>query len=115
IADELDLDRAVIRERNLITPDQFPYDHHLTFQDGRPVIYDSGDYPGLMTKLKDLVGWSEASRLRDEAAARGKLLGVGMAMYVEGTGPGPYEGGAGEGVGTRKALASTGVTAQGRV
>ena len=58
IADALDLDRAVVRERNLITPDQFPYDHHLTFQDGRPVIYDSGDYPGLMDKLKTLVGWS---------------------------------------------------------
>src|SRR4051794_30564235 len=58
IADELGLDRAVVRERNLITPDQFPYDHHLTFQDGRPVIYDSGDYPGLLSKLTALVGWS---------------------------------------------------------
>ena len=62
IADELGLDRAVVRERNLITPDQFPYDHHLTFQDGRPVIYDSGDYPGLLDKLRALVGWSEADR-----------------------------------------------------
>src|ERR671927_384536 len=84
IADALGLDRAAVRERNLIRPDQFPYDQHLTFQDGRPVVYDSGDYPGLMAKLKDLVGWSEASRLRDDAAARGKLLGVGMALYVEG-------------------------------
>ena len=49
-------------------PDQFPYDHHLTFQDGRPVIYDSGDYPGLMDKLKTLVGWSEA----ENAAGRGR-------------------------------------------
>src|SRR3954465_14554938 len=57
IADELGLDRAVVRERNLIRPDQFPYDHHLTFQDGRPVIYDSGDYPGLLEKLTALVGW----------------------------------------------------------
>src|SRR3954449_1293113 len=53
IADELGLDRAEIRARNLIQPEQFPYDHHLTFQDGRPVIYDSGNYQGLMTKLKD--------------------------------------------------------------
>ena len=68
IADALDLDRAVVRERNLIQPDQFPYDHHLTFQDGRPVIYDSGDYPGLMDKLKVLVGWSAAEELRAEAS-----------------------------------------------
>jgi CO/xanthine dehydrogenase Mo-binding subunit len=114
IADALDLDRAVVRERNLIQADQFPYDHHLTFQDGRPVIYDSGDYPGLMDKLKTLVGWSEASRLREDAAGRGKLLGVGMAMYVEGTGPGPYEGGHVQVLGSGKVLVSTGLTSQGQ-
>ena len=114
IADALDLDRAVVRERNLIQPDQFPYDHHLTFQDGRPVIYDSGDYPGLMDKLKVLVGWSEAENLRAEALSRGKMLGVGMAMYVEGTGPGPYEGGHVQVLGSGKVLVSTGLTSQGQ-
>jgi CO/xanthine dehydrogenase Mo-binding subunit len=114
IADDLGLDRAVVRERNLIQADQFPYDHHLTFQDGRPVIYDSGDYPGLMDKLKTLVGWSEAETLRAEAAARGKMLGVGMAMYVEGTGPGPYEGGHVQVLGSGKVLVSTGLTSQGQ-
>lgn len=114
IADELGLDRAVVRERNLIQPDQFPYDHHLTFQDGRPVIYDSGDYPGLMDKLKTLVGWSEAETLRAEAAARGKHLGIGMALYVEGTGPGPYEGGHVQVLGSGKVLVSTGLTSQGQ-
>jgi len=114
IADDLGLDRALVRERNLIQADQFPYDHHLTFQDGRPVIYDSGDYPGLMSKLKDLVGWSEAETLRAEASARGKLLGVGMALYVEGTGPGPYEGGHVQVLGSGKVLVSTGLTSQGQ-
>nr|WP_204332480.1 aerobic carbon-monoxide dehydrogenase large subunit [Geodermatophilus sabuli] len=114
IADELGLDRAVVRERNLIQPDQFPYDHHLTFQDGRPVIYDSGDYPGLLDKLRTLADWSSADVLRDEAAARGKLLGIGMAMYVEGTGPGPYEGGHVQVLGSGKVLVSTGLTSQGQ-
>jgi carbon-monoxide dehydrogenase large subunit len=114
IADALDLDRSVVRERNLIQADQFPYDHHLTFQDGRPVIYDSGDYPGLLAKLRTLVGWSEAETLRSEAAARGKLLGVGMAMYVEGTGPGPYEGGHVQVLGSGKVLVATGLTSQGQ-
>jgi carbon-monoxide dehydrogenase large subunit len=114
IADDLDLDRSVVRERNLIQADQFPYDHHLTFQDGRPVIYDSGDYPGLLAKLRTLVGWSEAETLRSEAAARGKLLGVGMAMYVEGTGPGPYEGGHVQVLGSGKVLVATGLTSQGQ-
>jgi carbon-monoxide dehydrogenase large subunit len=114
IADELGLDRALVRERNLITPDQFPYDHHLTFQDGRPVIYDSGDYPGLLDKLRALVGWSEADRLRADAEARGRLLGIGMALYVEGTGPGPYEGGHVQVLGSGKVLVATGLTSQGQ-
>ncbi|SDO08006.1 aerobic carbon-monoxide dehydrogenase large subunit [Geodermatophilus sp. DSM 45219] len=114
IADVLGLDRAVVRERNLIQPAQFPYDHHLTFQDGRPVIYDSGDYPGLLAKLKALVGWDGVDALRDDAEARGKLLGVGMAMYVEGTGPGPYEGGHVQVLGSGKVLVATGLTTQGQ-
>ncbi|MGK5171383.1 aerobic carbon-monoxide dehydrogenase large subunit [Geodermatophilus sp. CPCC 205761] len=114
IADALGLDRAVVRERNLIQPDQFPYDHRLTFQDGRPVIYDSGDYPGLVAKLRKLVGWEEAESLRADAEARGKLLGVGMALYVEGTGPGPYEGGHVQVLGSGKVLVSTGLTSQGQ-
>ncbi|GAB3321035.1 xanthine dehydrogenase family protein molybdopterin-binding subunit [Geodermatophilus aquaeductus] len=114
IADALGLDRADVRRRNLITPDQFPYDHHLTFQDGRPVIYDSGDYPGLLDKLVALVGWDEAEALRADARARGKLLGVGMALYVEGTGPGPYEGGHVQVLGSGKVLVSTGLTSQGQ-
>ncbi|TQN35680.1 CO/xanthine dehydrogenase Mo-binding subunit [Blastococcus colisei] len=114
IADALGLDRAVVRERNLIQPDQFPYDHHLTFQDGRPVIYDSGDYPGLVDKLKALVGWDDIEGLRTEAATRGKQLGIGMALYVEGTGPGPYEGGHVQVLGSGKVLVSTGLTSQGQ-
>src|SRR3712207_1070194 len=114
IADALGLGRAEVRRRNLIQPDQFPYDHRLTFQDGRPVIYDSGDYPGLMTKLKALVGWDAADQLRRDAEARGKLLGVGMALYVEGTGPGPYEGGHVQVLGSGKVLVATGLTSQGQ-
>jgi aerobic carbon-monoxide dehydrogenase large subunit len=114
IAQERGLDRAEVRERNLIQADQFPYDHHLTFQDGRPVIYDSGDYAGLMDKLKALVGWDSFEERRTEARSRGRHLGIGMAMYVEGTGPGPYEGGHVQVLGSGKVLVSTGLTSQGQ-
>jgi CO/xanthine dehydrogenase Mo-binding subunit len=114
IADELGLDRAEIRARNLIQPGQFPYDQHLTFQDGRPVVYDSGDYPGLLAKLTTLVGWESMGSRRAAAAARGRLLGVGMALYVEGTGPGPYEGGHVQVLGSGRVIVSTGLTSQGQ-
>jgi carbon-monoxide dehydrogenase large subunit len=114
IAQERGLDRAEVRARNLIGADQFPYDHHLTFQDGRPVVYDSGDYAGLLAKLTALVGWDAVEERRADAAARGKRLGIGMAMYVEGTGPGPYEGGHVQVLGSGKVLVSTGLTSQGQ-
>ncbi len=92
IAGHLGKDRAEVRAANFIQPDEFPYDHGLIFQDGRPLIYDSGDYPGLLEKLKDLVGWEEFEGFREEMRAEGRRVGIGLACYVEGTGVGPYEG-----------------------
>ena len=45
IARELGLEPAEVRRRNLIQPDEFPWDVGLTFQDGGPTRYDSGNYP----------------------------------------------------------------------
>ena len=42
------------------------------------------------------------------------MLGVGMELYVEGTGPGPYEGGHVQVLGSGKVLVSTGLTTQGQ-
>src|SRR4051812_25541152 len=114
IAQERGLDRLEVRLRNLIQPDQFPYDWGLTFQDGRPLVYDSGDYPGMLAKLRALVDWDGFPARRAEAEARGKLLGIGLAPYVEGTGPGPYEGAHVQVLGSGKVLVSTGLTSQGQ-
>ncbi|RIJ76190.1 xanthine dehydrogenase family protein molybdopterin-binding subunit [Nakamurella silvestris] len=92
IADHLGLDRTVVRANNFIQPDEFPYDHGLIFQDGRPLIYDSGDYPTQLGMLKEMIGWEDFPARQAAAAAEGRLLGIGLACYVEGTGPGPYEG-----------------------
>ena len=92
IAAHLGKDRAQVRAVNFITPAEMPYDHGLTFQDGRPLIYDSGDYPGLLDKLKALVDWDGFAAYADTARAQGRRVGIGLACYVEGTGVGPYEG-----------------------
>lgn len=93
IAHALGKDRAEVRAANFIQPDEFPYDQGMIFQDGRPLIYDSGNYPAQLEHLKDMIGWDDLAERRADAKRRGKLLGVGMACYVEGTGVGPYEGG----------------------
>ena len=93
IADDLGMDRTAVRAANFIQPDEFPYDQGLIFQDGRPLIYDSGNYPEPLRMLKELIGWDDFAALRAEAAAEGRRLGIGIGCYVEGTGVGPYEGG----------------------
>src|SRR5690606_32776456 len=80
------------RSVNFIQPDEFPCDHGLIFQDGKPLVYDSGNFPASLEKLKKLIGWDEFEAFRDELRAQGRRVGIGMACYVEGTGVGPYEG-----------------------
>src|SRR5207245_7523988 len=82
IATELGLDRAEVRRRNLLQPDDFPYDTGIAWQDGNWAIYDSGDYPRLLAKTLELLGPRPA----------GDGVGMGLGIYVEGTGVGPYEG-----------------------
>src|SRR5690242_16381082 len=85
VADALGLDRATVRERNMIQPEELPYDHGLMFQDGRQLVYDTGDFPATLHKALSLVDWDGFQRLRTDAAENGRRLGIGLATYVEGT------------------------------
>src|SRR5690606_22828798 len=92
VADHCGLDRAAVRLANMIRPDEMPYDQGLMFQDGRPLIYDTGDFPLSLRKALDLVDWEGFAAVRAAARAAGRQVGIGLATYVEGTGVGPYEG-----------------------
>src|SRR5680860_1274401 len=76
IAADLGLDRTVVRERNFIQPDEMPYDQGLIFQDGRPLVYDSGDFPASLAKLKKLVDWDGFEAYRAQAHADGRTVGL---------------------------------------
>jgi carbon-monoxide dehydrogenase large subunit len=114
IAERLGRDRAEVREANFIRPDEMPYDHGLIFQDGRPLVYDSGDYPASLAKLKKLVGWDEFAAEREQARVEGRRVGIGLAFYVEGTGVGPYEGAHVRVETNGKVVVATGLTTQGQ-
>jgi CO/xanthine dehydrogenase Mo-binding subunit len=92
IARELDLEPSEVRRRNFIAPDQFPWDVGLTFQDGGPTRYDSGDYPAGLEMALQRIGFANFRARQRVARAQGRHLGLGVACYVEGTGIGPYEG-----------------------
>ena len=114
IAAHLGLDRAEVRSRNFIQPEEMPYDQGLMFQDGRPLRYDSGDFPASLAKLKALVGWDDFAAYRARAEREGRRVGIGIGCYVEGTGVGPYEGGFVQVETSGRVNVATGLTTQGQ-
>jgi carbon-monoxide dehydrogenase large subunit len=92
VARELKFDPADLRRRNYIRPEQMPYSVGLIFRDGKPLIYDSGDYPRGHDAALELAGYSKFAERQAKAKANGRYIGIGVASYVEGTGLGPFEG-----------------------
>lgn len=86
VADDLGLDPAEVRRRNFIPPDAMPYKTPLKH------VYDSGDF---RKNLEDaLLRADHAGFPARRAAARreGRLLGIGMATYIEScSGGGPEQ------------------------
>ena len=86
LARELAIDPAEVRRRNFIRPEQFPH----TTQTG--AVYDSGDYEKALDRALEKAGWERLKAERDAAQAQGRLVGLGLSMYVEVCGVGPSAG-----------------------
>jgi carbon-monoxide dehydrogenase large subunit len=114
IAGALALEPAEVRRRNLLRPDELPWDVGLTFQDGGPTRYDSGDYPTGLAMALEMIGAGGFRARQAEARAAGRYLGLGVGCYVEGTGIGPYEGAHVRVEPSGKVLVATGLTTQGQ-
>ena len=90
-AGRLGLDPVEIRRRNLIRADEMPYDCG-TKSFGVSTVYDSGDFPALFAQLLDRLDYGRARAEQAAQNARpGLRRGIGLAMYVEKTGLGPFE------------------------
>ncbi len=76
-AAELGFDRIALRRKNLIKPQQMPYHNAMG------MLYDSGRYADNMAWAMEIADWKGFSQRRREAKTRGRLLGQGLAMYVE--------------------------------
>ena len=83
LARELKMDPAELRRKNFIQPDQFPF----TTQVG--AIYDSGNYENALNVALKAAQWDKLKAERDAARAQGRLVGLGLSMYVEVCGIGP--------------------------
>ena len=83
LARELKMDPAELRRKNLIKPSQFPF----TTQTG--AVYDSGDYEKALDHALKTAQWDRLKAERDAARTKGRLVGLGLSMYVEVCGMGP--------------------------
>jgi carbon-monoxide dehydrogenase large subunit len=83
LADELKMDPAELRMKNLLKPEQFPYEAKTGW------TYDSGDYPTTLRKALDMAGYEDLRREQAEKRERGELMGIGLAFFTEGVGAGP--------------------------
>lgn len=91
IAEVLNLSRDEVRRRNLIPPDKMPYATPIRQRDGSVMTYDSGDYPECQRRALVAAEWESFPERRAKAQRDGRLVGIGLANYVEGTGRGPFE------------------------
>jgi carbon-monoxide dehydrogenase large subunit len=83
LARELNMDPAEIRRKNFIKPDQFPFATQMG------AVYDSGDYEKALNAALTACNWEGLKAQRDAARKEGRLVGLGLAMYVEVCGLGP--------------------------
>jgi aerobic carbon-monoxide dehydrogenase large subunit len=93
VAAELRLDPAVVRRKNFIRADDFPWEVG-TESAQTPVIYDSGDYAAGLDRalvLADYEGWRQRQLTERGRGDQGRWLGIGLAAYVMLTGLGPHE------------------------
>jgi aerobic carbon-monoxide dehydrogenase large subunit len=114
IAREVNIDRAELRRRNMLTPADMPCDRGTEIVLAGKVVYDSGDYGASLDKALALAGWKDRAALADEATKRGKLSGVGIACLVEETAIGPYDTGEVRVDGSGKVTVYTGASPHGQ-
>jgi CO/xanthine dehydrogenase Mo-binding subunit len=90
IAARLGIDPVEVRRRNLIGKHEFPHSRPFSAL-GAEIVFDSGDYAGLLDKALAAAGWDGLQTKLKERRAAGEAVGAGLAMFVEKSGLGPYE------------------------
>jgi aerobic carbon-monoxide dehydrogenase large subunit len=91
IARRLGLSRIEVRRRNLIAPEEMPYERPLVAL-GDEVVLDSGRYEELLDKALVRFEWDALEVDVRKRRCTGDVVGLGIAMYVEKSGLGPTDG-----------------------
>jgi aerobic carbon-monoxide dehydrogenase large subunit len=76
VARETGIEAYQIRRRNLVRPEQMPFDSVVGQH------FDSGDYPECVRRALDAIRFSDV-RAQGRASPDGRLLGVGLSFFCE--------------------------------
>ncbi|WP_206019713.1 xanthine dehydrogenase family protein molybdopterin-binding subunit [Runella sp. SP2] len=84
---EMGVDPAELRLKNFIPA--FDGVTQPGYQTNVALQYDSGNYHGVLQRGLEMLGYEDFRKAQKEAAASGKLLGVGFSTYIEACGIAP--------------------------
>lgn len=77
LAGKLGMDPAEVRRKNFVPPDAFPY--HLPDWP----VFDSGEYAKALDAALERSGYTAQRAEQERLRKDGRLIGIGMASYVE--------------------------------
>jgi carbon-monoxide dehydrogenase large subunit len=83
LAQKLGIDKAEIRRRNFVRPEQFPYTTALGW------TLDSGNYGEALERTLKAVDYAGLRKEQAEKRAKGELMGIGISTFTEIVGAGP--------------------------
>jgi carbon-monoxide dehydrogenase large subunit len=90
MADDLGIDPAELRLRNLMSPEELPYRMGELVPGDSDATFDDGNYASAFQQLLDEVEYDHWKDHQGELQD-GKLMGLGLAIFVESSAAGPPE------------------------
>ena len=91
VAGDLGMDPIDLRRKNLIQPEEIPYELGPTRPGIASTVFDSGDYPRALEHALERFGWDGLKPLQGQKRD-GRYHGIGIGWFVKNTGLGPSEG-----------------------
>ena len=92
VAADLDLDPVELRRKNLIQPEEIPYEIGITRPGTNPTVLDSANFPSALNRALQEFDYSRIAACQGRLE-NGRYHGIGVAYFVKNTGGlEPYEG-----------------------
>jgi carbon-monoxide dehydrogenase large subunit len=92
VAADLGLDPVELRRKNLIQPEEIPYEIGITRPGASPTVLDSANFPSALSRALQEFNYEEV-KARQGRLENGRYHGIGVAYFVKNTGGlEPYEG-----------------------